>query len=237
MIGSAASIHGIQGVVARTVPELAVPPGLERAQRSGIHIHVWSIPDDERVFVDGLPVTSVVRTLADCARLLPRMQAVACLDSALNLGLIRIDGVTDLRSMMIRKRQCVAGRRRLLEARVGAQSPLETRVRLHASDGGFPPDAMQVPIRDSSGRLLGYGDIGYELPDGSWLIVEADGRSVHELPEALLHDRRRQNSFLGANVTSLLRFTWEDTKHSAHIPNVLGTALAKAGWRRDPRRP
>ena len=202
-----------------------------------MHIHVWSIPEEQRVILDGLPVTSVDRTLADCVRLLPRMQAVACLDSALHLGMISMDGVMELCDLMIRKRQCFSGRQRLLEARIGAQSPLETRVRLRASDGGFPPDALQVPIRNSSEHLLGYGDIGYELPDGSWLIVEADGLRYHDQPGALLHDRRRQNSFLSAEVTSIVRFAWEDTKHAAYIPNVLGAALAKAGWRRHPRRP
>ena len=237
VLRSAAAVHGISGVAGRFVPELAVPPGLEKTQRPGMHIRVWSIPDDQKCVVDGLPVTTIERTLADIARLLPRAQAVSCLDSALHLGLICVEDLRALDDLMHRRRQCVSGRRRLLEARPGTQSPLETRVRLQASDGGFPPDALQVPVCNSSGVLLGYGDMGYELPDRSWLIVEADGRSVHELPEALLHDRRRQNAFLAAEVSSIFRFTWEDARHPAYIPGVLGPPLMRAGWRPSPRRP
>lgn len=237
VLASAASLHGMLGPVGARAPQLAVPPGLEKRQRSGIELHFWNIPHGELVVVDEMLATSVKQTLADCARLLPRMQAVSCLDSALHLGLISMQELLDLRGLMSRKRQCVAGRQRLLEARLGAQSPLETRVRLRASDAGFAPDALQVPIRSASSVLLGYGDMGYELPDGSWLIVEADGLRYHDQPDALLHDRRRQNAFLNARVASIVRFTWDDTAHDAYIPSVLAAALGKAGWRPKRSRP
>lgn len=237
VLRSALRLHGIDGVMGTHIPQLAMPPGLEKHQRRGVDIHFWKLATDEVCIAGGLPTTTVARTLADCARLLPRMQAVACLDSALHLGLITMQEVLDLRGLMSRKRQCVAGRQRLLEARVGAQSPLETRVRLRASDAGLEPDALQVPIRSVSSVLLGYGDMGYELTDGSWLIVEADGLRYHDQPDALLHDRRRQNAFLNARVASVVRFTWEDTAHDAYIPSVLRAALDKAGWRPRRRRP
>lgn len=237
VLRSALRLHKIDGVMGEHVPQLAMPPGLEKHQRAGVDIHFWKLSTDEVCVVGGVPATTVARTLADSARLLPRMQAVSCLDSALNLGLISIQELLDLRGRMSRKRQCVAGRLRLLEARVGAQSPLETRVRLRASDAGLEPDALQVPIRSVSSVLLGYGDMGYELPDGSWLIVEADGLRYHDQPDALLHDRRRQNAFLNARVASIVRFTWDDATHDAYIPSVLGAALSKAGWRRQARRP
>jgi len=79
--------------------------------------------------------------------------------------------------------------------------------------------------------------MGYELPDGAWLLVEADGLRYHDQPDALLHDRRRQNAFLNARVSSVIRFTWEDTTHDAYIPSVIGAALDKAGWHPKRRRP
>ena len=63
------------------------------------------------------------------------------------------------------------------------------------------------------------------------LVVEADGRSVHELPEAILHDRRRQNAFVGVPDVTVVRFTWDDTRRDAYIPGVLRPILARAGWR------
>lgn len=235
VLGSALRMHGIAGVVGRTIPQLAVPPGLEKHQRPGVQIHVWQIADDQRVYVEGLPVTSIHRTLADTTRHLPRLQAVSCLDSALHLGAVTVDDLQQVRALMRRRRHCVAGRARLAEARIGAQSPLETRVRLRATDGGFPPDALQVPITTANGTVIGYGDIGYHLPNGTWLVVEADGRAVHELPEAILHDRHRQNAFTGQAGAATIRFTWADTLAPHTIPSVLRPALSRAGWRPNPR--
>ncbi len=237
VLRSAVAVHGLQGLVGDSVAQLALPPGLERRQRSALDIHFWDVPGSQRQLVDGLPVTTVRRTLADVARLLPRMQAVSCIDSALNLELLTEAELPDVAAMMGRKRHCVTGRRRLAEARSGAQSPLETRVRLRADDGGLCPDALQVPIVGASGQLLGYGDIGYQLRNGTWLIVEADGRSVHELPEAILHDRHRQNAFVSSADAAIIRFTWDDTTRPDIIPAVLRPALDRGGWRPGPRRP
>ena len=113
-------------------PQLALPPGLERRQRDGIDLHFWDIPESDVTIVDGLRVTSLQRTVADVSRLLPRFVAVSCLDSALDQGLLDLGDLDAVRDLMARRRNCVAGRRHLAEARVGAQSPLETRVRLRA---------------------------------------------------------------------------------------------------------
>lgn len=231
VLGAAQQLLGIQGADGTRPPEFALPPGLEKRQRADIRLRFWRIPEDDRTTVAGIPVTTVHRTLADSCRLLPRLQAVSSLDSALFHGLIRPEELPGLAALMERKPHCVSGRRRLLEARVGAQSPLETRVRLRANDAALRPDALQVPIRSGSGALLGYGDMGYALPRGGWLIVEADGRFVHEQPAAVLHDRHRQNSFLSHGSADIVRFTWSDTLGTTYIPSVLRPILDTAGWR------
>jgi hypothetical protein len=236
VIGSAAQVHGIEGLPFGWTPQLALPPGLERRQREGMDLHFWNLAADDVTMIDGLAVTSIQRTVADICRLLPRTLAVACVDSALHLGLITPEDMDEVRNLMARRRNCVAGRRHLALARPGAQSPLETRVRLRASDGGLAPDALQVPVMSSIGALLGYADLGYRLPSGGWLLVEADGRSVHELPEAVLHDRHRQNAFMGVPGIRVVRFAWADTLSPAIIPGTLRPMLQAAGWRPDRRR-
>lgn len=231
VIGSAVCVHGIEGLPTGRIPQLALPPGLERRQRAGIDLHVWDISPRELTVVDGMRVTTVPRTIADACRLLPRMLAVACVDSALHLGALTPADLEEVRGLMARRRNCVAGRRHLALAREGAQSPLETRVRLRAGDGGLPPDALQVPVMSPVGVLLGFADAGYALPDGGWLLVEADGRSVHELPEAVLHDRHRQNAFLSVPGVRMIRFAWPDTMGAEIIPGVLRPLLQAAGWR------
>lgn len=231
VLRSAAVLHGLAGIPTGHVPQFALPPGMEKRQRDGLDLHFWDLANDEITDIGPYRVTTLARTLADICRLLPRLQAVACIDSALHLGAIDTTQFDTVRRMMSRRRQCVPGRRILGEARSGAQSPLETRVRLRASDAGYVPDALQVPVHAPSGALLGYGDIGYALPGGGWLIVEADGVSVHTLPDAVLHDRRRQNAFLSVPGVTMLRFTWADTRSPALIPSTLGPILHRHGWR------
>lgn len=231
VLRSAAVLHGLAGTPLLHVPQFALPPGMEKRQREGLDLHFWELADDDVTDIGPYRATTIARTLADICRLLPRLQAVACIDSALHLGAIEPTQFDAVRRMMSRRRRCVTGRRVLDEARPGAQSPLETRVRLRASDAGYVPDALQVPIHAVSGALLGYGDIGYALPGGGWLIVEADGVSVHSLPDAVLHDRRRQNAFLSVPGVTMLRFTWADTRVSGLIPATLGPILHRHGWR------
>ena len=235
VIRSSALLHGLQGVPHALPPQIAVPPGLEKRQRAGIDLHFWDLAEDELTNVDGLSCTRPTRTLADACRLLPRMEGVSLVDSALHLHMIGLDDLDAIAAMMRRRRHCVAGRSVLRLARPGAQSPLETRVRVIATDAGLPPDALQVPVLDCDGMILGYADMGYRLPNGGLLAVEADGVAVHSLPDALLHDRRRQNAFMSSAGVFAVRFTWADTRTPAYIPSVLRPLLMTAGWE-PPRR-
>ena len=236
VIGSAAKVHGLEGLPRSWMPQVAMPRGLERAQREGMEIHFWTIPDEQVEVIDDVPVTTIARTLADACRLLTREQSVCLVDSALHRGLVSTDALAEVHDLMARRPNSVVGRRHLGLARAGAQSPGETRVRLILSDAGLPPDALQVPRRDREGRLLGYADLGYRLAADAWLLVEFDGRSIHERPHALLADRHRQNAILSAGSDRMVRFAWEDTLSRDVIPAVVRPILEQARWR-PPTRP
>lgn len=231
IIGSAALLHGLEGVADGAVPQLAVPPGLEKRQRAGIDLHFWDLTPVDLATVMEVPTTSVHRTLADACRLMSRWRAVALVDSALHLGLISEQEFDAVAALMARRRHCVTGRRTLRLARSGAQSPLESRVRLIATDAGLPPDGLQIAVCDDAGQVLGYADMGYRLAGGGLLVVEADGLTVHSAPAALLHDRRRQNAFLAVPGVTIVRFTWADTQVPQYIPSVLRPLLSRACWR------
>jgi hypothetical protein len=206
---------------------VAVRPGLEQVQRPGYRFHTWQVPPLDIVRKDGLLITSPARTVADLLLIRGREQGVATLDAAVHLGLI--DPERDVRVIAA----IMGGRRGVRRARtyldqfaVGAQSPLETRIRLIATDAGMPPDGLQVPIYDDAGALLGYGDIGWRTRRG-WLIAECDGEGVHALPSALLHDRHRQNEFLLRPGVGVVRFTWADSESPAYVVSVLRRALGR----------
>lgn len=203
-----------------------VRPGLEQVQRPGIRFHTWQVWPRDIVRCGPFLTTAPVRTVADLLLRRGRDHGVAILDAALHHGLMGLDEITTVAAIMGGRRGCRRARTYLTLAAIGAQSPLETRVRLIATDAGMPPDALQVPILDEAGQLLGRGDIGWRTRRG-WLIAECDGLVPHSAPPALAHDRRRQNELLLRPGVSVIRFTWADADSPAYVVGVIRRALAQ----------
>jgi hypothetical protein len=105
-----------------------------------------------------------------------------------------------------------------------AQTPLETRVRLACIDGAVAPDELQYAVRDKRGRIVGFGDLAW-LKRARPLIGEADGRTPHSAPAALLYDRRRSNEFV-LSYCDIVRFTWADALQPIYIQQIVRAALA-----------
>lgn len=70
---------------------------------------------------------------------------------------------------------------------------------LHAA--GLPPTDVQVVFRDGSSGVVARADIGFELDDGSWYLIEIDGREHHPL-WARARDDDRDNRLVTAALTS-----------------------------------
>jgi hypothetical protein len=103
-----------------------------------------------------------------------------------------------------------------------AESPLETRIRLLALDGGLPPPVLQWRIQDPDHGCHYRIDLGWPQ---FLLGLEADGLGPHGTPQALYRDRHRQNRLatLLPGLT-LLRFTWADT----YRPDVMLRSIRQA---------
>ncbi|UFU07110.1 hypothetical protein [Ruania halotolerans] len=150
-----------------------------------------------------------------------RASALSVLDSALHQG--RADAATLRRvKTLVRGRRGAARTHEYWDLVDGrAESPLETRARLIFHDADVAPDELQVPLRNADGAVMAYGDMGWRLADGTWLIVEMDGREVHAAPEAVYRDRARQNEVLAAGRTLFLRFTGADLgRHQTMVAQV-----------------
>ncbi|BCJ37993.1 hypothetical protein Athai_54960 [Actinocatenispora thailandica] len=216
-------MHGL-AVPADPLVHVAVAPTASRvrARQPWLRIHQYELRSDERACIDGVPTTSIDRTLIDLICCLPRFDAVALLDSALQPGPAEHAALLHRLSPALRRRRgALAARRCLTECDGRAESPLETRVRLRCVDGGTPPEALQYPVTNAQGDVLGYADLAWP---SRRLAVEADGRGPHANPEALFVDRRRQNDFHRAGWR-VFRFTWDDCAHPAYIPNMLHALL------------
>lgn len=105
--------------------------------------------------------------------------------------------------------------------------------KLRAVDGGYPPDELQKEFVVAGQRYR--TDLAWRRADGGWLAAEADGRSVHDVPEAILRDHSRSNALVASGEVDLVRFTWSDSVPRLLVPRVLATALGPPRTRQSRR--
>lgn len=222
---SALALLEVQGLPSRIAPEVALPGGRSATGRGGLRLRQF---DAGMVCVPakGRLVASPEWALAQAVPELDRDHAIALMDSAQHLGLLDAAGL-GLAHDLARQRRGVGRTHPWWSCSdPRAESALETFGRLDCVDGGVPPDDLQVLVISASGLILGRGDLGWLQRNGRWLIGEMDGREPHELPEALLYDRYRQNQFLIEGSADVLRFTYRDLRPRGTIARAVLRALA-----------
>src|SRR4051812_47723018 len=148
---------------------VTVPRSRGRARHEGIVVHRLDV--DQVQVRDGIPVTSPLRTVLDCAASLATNHAVVIADSALRAGLVEQG---ELRAAAARTTGRNAAKVRrviaLTDPRCG--SVLESLLRVLLVLAGLPPDRSQFVIRDERRRFIARVDFVYLKRR---LIVEADG--------------------------------------------------------------
>ncbi|MFE9651739.1 type IV toxin-antitoxin system AbiEi family antitoxin domain-containing protein [Micromonospora sp. NPDC006431] len=224
VLHTAAEMHRISGVRAAPAIHVSVPVDCPRPQRltdPDLVVHQLTLNEADVISLAGTSVTTPIRTVADVILRVDRYPAVCLLDSALNRRLLTEADLSAIPALLAGRRGAVAARRCLAEADGRAQSPLETRTRLRCVDGGVPPEALQLEVRDEDGYLLGIGDLGWRR---ARVIAEADGKDPHRTPQAVYEDRFRQNRLVNAGWV-VLRFTWSDTLRPDYIPETVKQAL------------
>jgi very-short-patch-repair endonuclease len=194
---SAAALWGI-GFSERT--EVTVP----RAQRGpkSVMVHCSRLRGDEVTVRDGIPVTTVPRTLLDLATVVSTSQ----LERAVNEAEIR--GLADPLSLPVLfarypGRPGITALRRILgEPAVLIRSELEARFRRFLRKHRLPPPAWNVVVA------------GMEC-DCVWherrLIVELDGRTPHDTALAFERDRARDRALIAAGWR-VVRITWRQLR-------------------------
>lgn len=183
---SAAALHGSKWVEATRPAELIHH---NRYRQSGLLVRSNAIEPDEIQEIDGVPVTTPVRTALDLACWYPTMVAVPALDS---LARATTFSVTDAQLLMQRYR----GRRRLRRAAVsldlvdaGAESPKESWLRLTLIRAGIPRPTTQILVYDAATDMTAYLDMGW--PDLK-VAAEYDGDHHRSDPVQWRRDAIRQ---------------------------------------------
>jgi very-short-patch-repair endonuclease len=218
---SAAYLWGIEVEGAAPVDLIAAGPRFG-AQRDGIVIHrPTDLADLRPVARDGIPTTSLMRTLLDLGAVAPASVGPA-LEGLLIAGTITVPGVCrTLSRHRTRGRDGVRALERALES-----MPL----------GDKPPDSVLEP---AMARLLDRAGIrgwvfhqwvgGIELDFGfasECVDVEVDGWASHSRRGQFERDRER-DAELGAIGWLVLRFSWTQvTRRPSWVASRLAATLA-----------
>ncbi|MDI3330790.1 MAG: DUF559 domain-containing protein [Micrococcus sp.] len=190
-------------------------PDASRAQRRGIHSHRNRLLPPDRVRFRRLVLTSPARTLIDLASddRLCGEDLVVIADAIVNRPYRqgdRVDGLdtpAGLAAAVARAGSTPGvrrARRAVDRARVGADSPQETRVRMALVDAGLPEPELQVQ-GDPADRWSPVADLGYrELK----IAIQYDGKH-HRSREQQAADAYRDEWFQ-RHGWLVVRLTWAD---------------------------
>lgn len=135
-------------------------------------------------------VSTPARAWFECAELLDERELVALGDYFVGRsGLATVDDLAA--EVHPRTRGARRARAALERIRVGAESAMETYVRLAVVDAGFPEPQLNLEVHDEQGIFLGRVDFAW--PDRK-TALEYDG-DHHRDREQFRHDQRRGNGF------------------------------------------
>ncbi|TDC74189.1 hypothetical protein [Actinomadura sp. 7K507] len=219
-------------LIASTTPGTQPPatrgPSTSPHGPSPISADTVELPAGHVVEQEGVRVTSLARTALDCARWLPRYEAVAALDQFLRRGVPAVELTT-----MARTLPGYRGNKRLREiVRLGdrgAASPGESWTRVAVMKTGFPRPHTQIPVMGPHGQWL-YVDLGYpEFRVG----LEYDGERHHTGTGARAHDARRRRWLDKETGWEIIPVTKHFLYRPAPYMEALLTALLQRGWQPD----
>ncbi|HTY73657.1 MAG TPA: hypothetical protein VMI11_14760 [Actinomycetes bacterium] len=214
---TAAYVHGLWSPPPnQLVPiELARPrpesgTGLDGARRSR---RVWPVDDDDVVEVDGIAVTSTLRTAFDLVRVRQLVEGVVVVDAFAHGGAFSVEEFAAYAARHVRWPGVRRARLAAAHADARAQSPGETRTRMVAVLSGFPRPKLQVEIVVPGGvRFLDLLLVGVPRRVG----IEFDG-GMHLEEARRRGDLRRENAIYVETGTPLLRYDSYSLDFERHV--------------------
>jgi len=199
---SAAALHGVDVLRSDGPVEIVVPRDAAMRPRAGVTVRRALLLPDDVVSVDGIPVTTALRTAFDLARLEQLVEGVVCLDAFVRAGLDAGE-LAEYIGAYSGWRGVRRAAQALQYADGGAESPMESRLRMVLVLAGLPAPAVNQPLYDACGVFLARPDLRIDR-----VLVEFDG-SVHRDAQVFASDARRQNRLVEAGYT-VLRYTASD---------------------------
>ena len=199
--------------------EVTVPGGGRPGPRE-VHVHrTRRLTDDDVTEHEGIPVTTVARTLVDLAEVLGPRQLRRAVHEADVLRLLDADAVWAAAARVSGRRRS----KRLLRL-LGGPPPkgneLERRFLELCELAGLPRPEHNV--------LVGVFEVDFIWRDAR-LVVETDGARVHDTRQKFEDDRRRDAELTAAGYR-VVRFTWRQiTEEPAVVIAVLRRLIGEGG--------
>lgn len=166
---------------------VTAPRSIARPRRRDLHTHQGDLHDCEVTRVNGMLVTTGVRTYVDLASMLKLPDLVAVGDVLLAQG-VSPDEILHIAQL----RKTYPGRSLAIDAIEwldgAAESPQESRLRVNLRLAGLPRPRVNAVITDRVGDVVARGDLVF---DEYRLIVEYDG-DVHLTREQHRRDGERR---------------------------------------------
>jgi hypothetical protein len=206
--------------------EFAVRPGVYRARRQRIRVHVRDLTARDEVRGAGLPVTSGPQTWLDLAAHVPAQDLVVVGDALYRAGHLdaatlaeRLDRADGVRGV-VRARECAP-----LLTPLAASRP-ESLIRYWVVTAGLPVPTPQLPVVDRRGRTVAHADLGYE----EWRIaLEYEGR--HHAERRQFRRDLDRYSLMAAHGWLVLRFGEDDLRRRDRVLSRVAGALESRGAR------
>lgn len=191
--------------------------------RDKIRFHTQVLQADETITRDGIPITTVARTLLDIAASEPK-QFERAFNQAEFRRLYDQTGVRALLGRNPSRRGAGVIRAVLERAHVGAtRDELEHRFLALVEEQGLPRPELNADLELAPGRWI--------KPDCLWrearLIVELDGRAAHDTSSRFDSDRERDR-ILAIEGWTVVRVTWAHvTTDAARLAADLGALMRR----------
>jgi hypothetical protein len=183
--------------------DIVVPRGSGPCGRPGLRTRHVLIEADDLCSMDGLPLTTPVRTVLDLARHWRREVAIMAADRAIALGHFTPQDLRMAAARLSGLPGAVKAREVAELARAGVDSPPESRMRITLLDADLPCPTVNHKIVGEDGVLLARGELVY---DDLLLWLEYDGYAEHSGREAFRRDRSRRR-WLEARGWQVMVFT------------------------------
>ena len=197
-------LHGLDLAPAAPV-EVTIVRDLSIRSRAGIKVRRAELSESEVIIRHGFPTTSALRTVCDLGSRRDLVESVIAIDMALHSRLLDVATLSRFAQGNSGRKGIKRLRRAIRLADPGAESPMETRLRLELEAAGLPRPTTQAELFDRSGRFIARVDLYY--PDCR-VVVEYDGEN-HK--ERIASDLKRQNALVNAGY-HVLRFTAADVR-------------------------